>query len=104
MTALAALVCACWLHIGEADAQTSASAAQHASLASVDVQSLLKTARSGDAVAQLKMGDLHMQGRGVLHNYSLAAAWYTKAAKGGNAKAQRKLGLMHLRAEGVALS
>jgi len=82
--------------------QTQAIERPHA--AGVDVQGFLKKARSGDARAQVKMGDLHMQGAGVLHNYSLAASWYRKAADGGNAKAQYKLGLMYLRAECVALS
>jgi len=65
------------------------------------IQGLLKKARAGDVKAQEHMGDLHMDGSGVVRNKVLAAMWYSKAANAGNALAQYKIGLMYLRFEGV---
>ena len=62
---------------------------------------LEKLAREGDAAAQVALGDLHMEGRGVLHNYSLAMGWYKRAAESGNAEAQFKLAVLYRDGRGV---
>jgi TPR repeat protein len=48
-------------------------------------------ATGGDAEAQLLLGDLFMEGRGIYQNYSMAGNWYKKAAQTGNAESQFKL-------------
>ena len=65
------------------------------------VKRLEKLAREGDAEAQVALGDLHMEGRGVLHNYSLAMGWYKRAADAGNAEAQFKLAGLYRDGRGV---
>lgn len=54
-----------------------------------------KSARAGNSAAQVLLGDLHMNGEGVLHNYSMAESWYRLAADAGNAEGQYKLALMY---------
>ena len=56
---------------------------------------LKKGALSGDPQAQVLLGDLHMNGEGVLHSYSMAESQYRLAANAGNAEGQYKLALMY---------
>ena len=56
---------------------------------------LKKGALAGDARAQVLLGDLHMNGEGVLHSYSMAETQYRLAANAGNAEGQYKLALMY---------
>lgn len=65
------------------------------------VKRLRKLAREGDAEAQVALGDLHMEGKGVRHNYSLAMGWYKRAADSGDAEAQFKLAGMYRDGRGV---
>ncbi len=65
------------------------------------VKRLRKLAREGDAEAQVALGDLHMEGKGVRHNYSLAVGWYKRAADSGDAEAQFKLAGMYRDGRGV---
>jgi uncharacterized protein len=58
-------------------------------------------ADQGDAVAQLKLGVMHLNGWGVPQDYSEALKWYGKAAEQGNAFAQFYLGIMHASGRGV---
>lgn len=66
-----------------------------------DAKGIEKLARDGDAEAQVALGDLHMEGRGVLHNYSLAMGWYKRAADAGSADAQFKLAALYRDGRGV---
>ena len=67
------------------------------------VKRLGKLAREGDAEAQVALGDLHMEGKGVLHNYSLAMGWYKLAADAGNADALFKLAGLYRDGRGVPI-
>lgn len=60
-------------------------------------------AAGGDAEAQLLLGDLFMEGRGVYQNYSMAGNWYKKAAQAGNAESQFKLAGLYQKGLGVPL-
>lgn len=67
------------------------------------VTALRSLAYKGNADAQVLLGDLHMEGRGVYHNYSMAGSWYRRAADADNAEAQFKLAAMYLNGIGVPL-
>lgn len=58
-------------------------------------------ADEGDPDAQLAMGILYENGRGVSRDYEAAIAWYTKAAEAGNPGAQFNLGNMYHEGVGV---
>tara|TARA_Y100000294_G_scaffold109524_2_gene101618 strand:- start:924 stop:1532 length:609 start_codon:yes stop_codon:yes gene_type:complete len=60
-------------------------------------------AAKGNAEAQLLLGDLFMEGRGVYQNYSMAGNWYRKAAQAGNAESQFKLAGLYQKGLGVPL-
>jgi len=62
---------------------------------------LVKKAETGDAIAQLRLGDLYERGDGVNQNLTEAAKWYGKSAEQGNAKAKFFLGRMYYRGKGV---
>ena len=64
---------------------------------------LKKSARAGNVAAQVLLGDLHMNGEGVPHNYSMAVSWYRLAADAGNAEGQYKLALMYQNRLGLPL-
>ena len=61
-----------------------------------------KAADKGNALAQLALGWMYGNGRGVAQDLSQAAAWYYKAAQQGNGVAQCNLGLMFENGRGVA--
>ena len=58
-------------------------------------------ARRGHASAQLVLGNMYYNGRGVSQDYKEAVKWYMKAAEQGIASAQSDLGLMYANGEGV---
>lgn len=58
------------------------------------VELIRSAATSSHPEAQLLMGALHEQGRGVLQDYEQAVSWYQSAAKQGNAFAMTRLGFM----------
>ena len=60
-------------------------------------------AAGGNAEAQLLLGDLFMEGRGIYQNYSMAGNWYKKAAQAGNAESQFKLAGLYQKGLGVPL-
>jgi|GEM_PF-358066 len=62
---------------------------------------LTKRAEDGDAVAQLKLGDIYRKGIGVTQNFSEAVRWYRKAADQGDVGAQYSLGQMYSEGKGV---
>lgn len=59
------------------------------------INDLRSLADQGDARASILLGDLHMTGDGVSHNYSLAAGRYSDAAEADNADGQFKLSGMY---------
>lgn len=56
---------------------------------------------AGDARAQLLLGNMYVQGKGVAKDAAVAAAWYRKAAEQGLARAQVSLGALYRNGEGV---
>ena len=60
-----------------------------------------KAAEQGDVDAQLALGDMYSDGRGVEKDFKGAAKWYRKAAEQGYASAQWLLGIMYSKGEGV---
>ncbi len=52
-------------------------------------------ARSGNAIAQLRLGLLHYHGHGVRESDAQARQWFERAAKQGLAEAQFQLGNMY---------
>jgi hypothetical protein len=59
-------------------------------------------AEQGDADAQIGLGILYSEGKGVPQDNSEAARWYRKAAEQGHADAQMMLGGMYLFGQGVS--
>ena len=58
-------------------------------------------AEQGNAVAQLNLGFMYVNGYGVPQDYEEAIKWYRRAADQGNARAQYNLGLMYDNGYGV---
>jgi len=58
-------------------------------------------AESGDANAQVNLGNLYMRGLSVPQSYQEALRWYMKAADQGNVTGQGKVGLIHYYGLGV---
>ena len=58
-------------------------------------------AEKGNAAAQLNLGDMYANGRGVLKDDAEAARWYRLAAEQGVAAAQFNLGAIYATGEGV---
>ncbi len=52
--------------------------------------------------AQLNLGTMYDNGRGVAQDYGDAVKWYRRAAEQGNALAQFNLGVMYANGQGVA--
>ncbi len=60
-------------------------------------------AEQGNVYAQMILGAMNKNGKGVAKDYNKAAYWYRKAAEQGDAKAQYMLGEMYGNGQGVAL-
>lgn len=56
---------------------------------------------TGNAEAQLNLGEMYFLGRGVAQDYAKARFWYLNAAKTGMAEAQYRLGVMYAKGHGV---
>ena len=65
---------------------------------------LVKSAESGDAKAQLALGDCYYYGKGVDRDYENAVHWWVNAAEQGNARAQHNLGYCYYKGLGVEQS
>jgi len=77
-----------------AEGDAAAAAARAADAAAL--QAWLPLAEHGDSAAQLHVGQMLRDGRGVRwHDFEGAAAWFRRAAAGGNAEAQYALGRLH---------
>jgi uncharacterized protein len=64
---------------------------------------LSKAAESGETVAQVRLADLYVEGRGTIRNASEAAHWYALAV-GNSPEAQWKLGRLFEAGDGVSKS
>ena len=60
-----------------------------------------RSAVQGDALAQLLLGLMYDEGKGVLQDHAEAVKWYSLSAELGNASAQSNLGLMYAEGQGV---
>lgn len=65
------------------------------------VEELRPLAEKGNARAQLALGLLYQQGRGVNRDVAAAVKWYLKAAEQGLAEAQFSLGNIYYKGKGV---
>jgi len=65
------------------------------------LEKVRQAAEWGDAEAQLKLGVVYYEGKGVPQDYVKAACWFRKAADQGNADAQGMLGFMYDEGDGV---
>lgn len=65
------------------------------------LQVWLPTAETGDAEAQVNVGEIFERGAGGEPNYAAALVWYQKAAEKGNARAQFNLGTLYEQGLGV---
>lgn len=67
-----------------------------------NLQTLQAQAAQGNALAQLSLGVMYADGKGVPQDYATARKWYEKAAAQGNALAQYYLGRMYFHGESVS--
>jgi len=68
------------------------------------VNELKVLARDGDPEAQLLLGQIHLSGKGILKNQTLALYWVKKAAAQDNAEAQYLAGTMYFEGKGAPIS
>ena len=98
-----------WAQAPKAKAPTASTASQFSSgfaaYNSGDYATALRLwrplAEQGDAEAQVNLGVMYSNGRGVPQDYAAAVGWYRKAADQGYASAQYNLGLMYDNGQGV---
>jgi TPR repeat protein len=64
-------------------------------------QATMDAARKGDALAQLKLGEMYDLGEGVTQDLKEAVKWYRLAAEQGNSRAQFSLAEMYKNGDGV---
>ena len=60
-----------------------------------------KAGDQGDDFAQVRLGYMYAEGRGVKRDEAEAVKWYRKAAEQGIVLAQSKLGLMYAQGQGM---
>ena len=60
-----------------------------------------RLANQGDADAQVSLGEMYDEGKGVEQDHAKAAYWYEKAADQGNMHAQLYLGMAYYHGTGV---
>ena len=65
------------------------------------LQEFRPLANQGNAKAQLHLGGMYKNGRGVIQDYKQSVKWYALAANQGNAIAQLNLGTMYAKGKGV---
>jgi TPR repeat protein len=66
-----------------------------------EAQAVRVEAERGDPEAQLKLGSMYFNGRGVAQNYAEAARWYRQSADQGYEKAEYNLGYLFHFGQGV---
>jgi TPR repeat protein len=62
---------------------------------------LAAAAEQGHGLAQLKLGTMYEEGRGVIQDYAAAFEWFRQAAEQGEAEAMFRLGTMYEAGRGV---
>lgn len=67
-----------------------------ASTAAIDVEGIIEEAKKGTLQAQKALGQMYLNGQGVLQDYDEAARWLELAARQGDSDAQFDLGLLFL--------
>lgn len=65
------------------------------------VEACQRQADRGDAVAQVALGKMYADGRGMSQNFPVAQRWFRMAATKGNPDAEYDLGLMYANGDGV---
>jgi TPR repeat protein len=65
------------------------------------LKKLEPVATQGDAKAQLYLGLILSQGKGVTQDFKQAANWLNKAAEQNNVEAQENIGLLYAKGQGV---
>jgi TPR repeat protein len=65
------------------------------------LQEWSELAEQGNAIAQVILGVMHYEGKGVTQDYKEAVKWFSNSAEQGNAKAQFNLGVTHAKGQGV---
>ncbi len=65
------------------------------------LEKLDPVAKQGDAKAQLYVGLILSQGKGVAQDFKQAAGWLSKAAEQNQVEAQENLGLLYAKGQGV---
>lgn len=63
----------------------------------------LPVAQTGDAEAQVYVGEIYEKGLGIQPDYTIAAVWYQKAAAQNNSRAQINLGNLYEKGLGVPM-
>ena len=58
-------------------------------------------AKLGNVNAQMALGHMYAEGKGVKQNPRISARWFRKAAEQGNSNGQNNLGLLYSQGEGV---
>lgn len=58
-------------------------------------------AEQGNATAQVILGVMHYEGKGVTQAYKEAVKWFRKSAEQGDARAQYNLGVTYAKGQGV---
>jgi TPR repeat protein len=65
------------------------------------LEALSQDAENGNAEAQFKLGNLYLEGEGVVQDNFAALRWFTLAAESDNANAQYNIAVMYLNGIGV---
>ncbi|KAF9537847.1 hypothetical protein EC957_007568 [Mortierella hygrophila] len=66
-----------------------------------DVVQMSISASHGDKDAQVALGDMYKDGKGIAQDYQAAMDWYLKAAQQGHATAQSNIGILYSNGRGV---
>ncbi|KAF9147288.1 hypothetical protein BG015_011105 [Linnemannia schmuckeri] len=74
---------------------------EHASAGSNNVSPMMIEASRGDMTAQVALGDMYRDGRGVNQDYRTSVDWYRKAAEQGHVGAQANVGAAYEQGLGV---
>ena len=92
-----ALRCPLPVHAGEAEASAAYKKGDYITA----LRELKPLAEQGSANAQIQLGFMYANAKGVPQDYDQAMSWFRKAAEQRNATAQFNLGLMHYQGRGT---
>ncbi len=97
---LSALLAVLFAGVAHADFEAGRAAYENGDYAAA-LREWQPLAQEGDVLAQLALGELYLQGKGVAQDFTTAAEWLTKAAEAGQPRAQGMLGGLHAAGLGV---